>query len=135
MNWSEVFLAFFACHMAGDFLFQTDWQATRKVGGLGRDPQARRALFTHLFTYTLSFLPALVWIGIELGVGPALITTAVIFLPHLIIDDRRLTIAFMKKVKGTSDPEATGTAGLVVAVDQSFHLISLFLTAILVSFL
>ena len=27
MSWSEVFLAFFVCHMAGDFL-QTDWQAS-----------------------------------------------------------------------------------------------------------
>jgi|GEM_PF-539146 len=133
MSWSEVFLAFLACHLAGDFLFQTDWQATTKVGGLGRNPVARRALLAHLATYTLSFAPALIWIGIELGVVPALITTVVIFLPHLITDDRRLVFAWMRRVKGTGDPEGLGMAGIAVAVDQSVHLICLFLTALLVS--
>jgi len=133
MNWSDLFIVFFACHLAGDFLFQTDWQATTKVGGLGKNRQARKALFAHLFTYTISFTPAFIWIGIELGAVVALISAAVVFLPHLIIDDRRLTIAFMRKVKGTSEPEAMGMAGLVVAVDQSFHLICLFLTALLVA--
>ena len=52
------------CHAAGDFLLQTDWQARNKQAGLGSDPLRRRALFTHIATYTLAFVPALVWIGL-----------------------------------------------------------------------
>ena len=65
MSWVEVFVVLVVCHLAGDFLLQTDWQASNKYGGLGGDPVRRRALFTHIVTYTLAFLPALVWIGLE----------------------------------------------------------------------
>ena len=49
--------------MVGDYLLQTDWQARNKRGGLGGDPVARRALLTHVTTYTLAFVPALIWIA------------------------------------------------------------------------
>ena len=34
MNWVSVFTAFLVAHMVGDYLFQTDWQARHKRGGL-----------------------------------------------------------------------------------------------------
>ena len=69
MSWVSVFAGFLVAHMVGDYLFQTDWQARHKRGGLGGDPVARRALLTHVTTYTLAFLPAFIWIGSELDVG------------------------------------------------------------------
>ena len=43
MNWVSVFTAFLVAHMVGDYLFQTDWQARHKRGGLSGDawPSAR----------------------------------------------------------------------------------------------
>ncbi len=116
------------CHAAGDFLLQTDWQARNKHGGLGSDPLRRRALFTHIATYTLAFVPALVWIGLEYDALRAIAIGLVIAVPHLIQDDGRLLDAYMARVKGL----AQTSPGLRVAVDQSFHLLFLFGTALLV---
>lgn len=128
MIWVEVFAVLIVCHLVGDFLLQTDWQAQYKQGGLGSDPVRRRALVSHVTTYTLSFVPALIWIGIETSLARAVAIGVVVFVPHLIIDDGRLLDAYMAKVKGL----AQTSAGLRVAVDQSFHVICLFATALLV---
>ena len=53
---------------------------------------------------------------------------AVIFLPHLVIDDGRLLNAYMLRVKRTAAPPP---AGLTASVDQSLHLICLWATALL----
>ena len=129
MSWVAVFDVFLVCHLVGDFLFQTDWQATHKDRGLAGDPVRRRALFSHATTYTLAFLPALVWIGLELDLWRALLAAVVIFVPHLIQDDGRLLDGYMRRVKG---PRSVGSAGLRIAVDQSFHVAALFGTALLV---
>jgi hypothetical protein len=81
MPWVEVFAAFVVCHLAGDYLLQTDSQARHKRKGLGGDPFARRALVSHVSTYTAAFAPALVWLAESIGawvVG----AVALIFLPH-----------------------------------------------------
>ncbi len=127
MSWANVSIVFFVSHLAGDFLAQTDWQARNKSGGLGADPVARRALLLHVSVYTLFFLPALVWIGLEAGAAVAVPIAALIFLPHLVVDDGRLLRSYMVRVKRTVDPPP----GLALAVDQSVHLISLWATALL----
>jgi len=128
LSWVEVFAVLVVCHAAGDFLLQTDWQARNKQAGLGSDPMRRRALFSHVATYTLAFVPALVWIGLEYDAVRAIAIGLVVAVPHLIQDDGRLLDAYMAKVKGL----AQTSPGLRVAVDQSFHLIFLFGTALLV---
>ena len=129
MSWVAVFDVFLVCHLVGDFLFQTDWQANNKYAGLGGDPARRRALISHVVTYTLAFLPALVWIGLELNLWRAVLAAVVIAVPHLIQDDRRLLDTYMRRVKG---PASVESAGLMVAVDQSFHLVALLGTALLI---
>jgi hypothetical protein len=128
MGWPELTIVFFVSHLAGDFLLQTEWQATHKQGGLGRDRDARRALFTHVAVYTLCFVPALVWIADERDALLAVGIGAVIAFPHLVIDDMRLLHRYMAAVKGTSDPPPVG---LAVLVDQSVHLICLWGAALL----
>lgn len=128
MNWVSVFAAFLVAHMVGDYLFQTDWQARNKRGGLSGDRVAFRALFTHVCTYTLAFLPALIWIGDQLDPGWAVLSAALIFLPHLILDDGRLVRAYLANVKRAEGFDI----GLAASVDQSFHVLSLFLVALLV---
>ena len=56
MSWVDAFAGFLVAHMVGDYLFQTDWQARNKRGGLSSSGTARRALFMHVTTYTLAFL-------------------------------------------------------------------------------
>jgi len=114
--------------MVGDYLLQTDWQARHKRGGLTGDRVAFRALLTHVTTYTLAFVPALVWIGDQLDPGWAVLAAALIFLPHFVIDDGRFVRAYLANVK-----RAPGfDVGLAASVDQSFHVLSLFLVALLV---
>jgi hypothetical protein len=128
VSWVSVFAAFLVAHMVGDYLLQTDWQARNKRGGLSGDRVAFRALFMHVTTYTLAFLPALIWIGDQLDVGWAILAAALIFLPHLIIDDGRLVRAYLANVKRVEGFDL----GLAASVDQSFHVLSLFLVALLV---
>ena len=128
MAWVEIFAAFFVCHLVGDYLLQTDWQARHKRGGLGRDPLARRALVSHIVSYTLAFVPALAWIGDEIGALEAVGIGAVIAIPHLIQDDGRLLGRYIRLVKGA---DALEERSVVATADQSFHMVALFLTALL----
>jgi hypothetical protein len=125
VTWVEIFILFVVSHLVGDYLLQTDWQALHKRGGLARGAgEARRALFTHVGTYTLAFVPALVVsdLSVELvWVVPA------IAIPHLIQDDGRLLHAYMKRVKHL-DP--TGNLSVSIAVDQTFHLLALLIVAL-----
>ena len=129
MTWPAIFIVFFATHQCGDYLLQTDWQATHKRGGLGMDPAARRALLTHTFTYSLAYVPAFIWIQTRLGWN-TLIIAAAVSVPHLIQDDGRLLRAYLRRVKGM-DPVANHVVAALV--DQALHMIALFGTALLVS--
>jgi hypothetical protein len=121
MPWVEVFAAFVTSHLVGDYLLQTEWQVGHKFGGLSSHRQARRALVSHVATYTLAFMPALIWLLDDLDIG-VLLVAAGIALPHLVQDDGRLLGAYVRRVKGASPENAT----LMMAVDQSFHILTLF---------
>jgi hypothetical protein len=121
MSWSAALLALLVSHVEGDILLQTDWQALNKAGGLGDDKLARRALSRHLATYTMAFLPALVWIGKDRGARRAVSVGGIVAVSHVIIDDSRLVHAWTRRVKHATEPPAA----LLIAVDQSFHVLSL----------
>jgi len=127
MRWEEVFLVFLVCHVAGDFLLQTDWQAVNKRGGLSRNREARRALLSHVFVYTLVFVPAVVWIASEES-ALAIALLAVIFIPHLVQDDARVLMSWNRIVKRSFVPPGDP---VYMAIDQSFHFVFLFGTALL----
>jgi hypothetical protein len=124
--WTEIFLVFLVCHVSGDFLLQTEWQATRKRGGLGPDPVARRALVTHILTYTLAFVPAFIWLYDDLGPGVVAVAL-LISVPHLVQDDGRLLEGYMAGVKHVT---ASDRPMVAVAVDQALHLVVLFAIAL-----
>jgi hypothetical protein len=126
VSWVSVFAAFLVAHMVGDYLLQTDWQARHKRGGL-TDPGARRALVSHVATYTLAFVPAFVWIGYELDVGWAVVAALLVFLPHFIVDDGRIVRVYLHRVKHVEGFDV----GIASSVDQSFHVLSLWLVALL----
>jgi hypothetical protein len=127
VHWEAVLLVFLVCHVTGDFLLQTDWQALNKRGGLGRNRNARRALVSHACIYTLVFVPAVIWIATETS-ALAIALLAVIFVPHLIQDDSRLLIRWNRAVKHSFVPPGDP---VYMAIDQSFHFVFLFGTALL----
>ena len=127
MRWEGVFVVFVVCHVVGDFLLQTDWQATNKRHGLSSNATARRALFGHVAVYTLAFVPAVAWVASNSSAA-AWALLPVIFIPHLVQDDTRALIAWNRSVKrGVLEPGDP----IFMAVDQSFHLLFLFGTALL----
>ncbi|HEY7961038.1 MAG TPA: DUF3307 domain-containing protein [Solirubrobacteraceae bacterium] len=128
MTWVEVFIAFVVSHLVGDYLLQTDWQARNKRGGLARRaaPAARRALLTHVSTYTLAFVPVLALSDLGLNV---LWVIPAIFVPHVIQDDGRLLHAYMQRVKRLDPKENLAVS---IAVDQTFHLLALIVLALLI---
>src|SRR5947209_11254901 len=129
MPWAEIFEVFVVSHLLGDYLLQTEWQAVNKRGGLTGTWVQRRALLSHIVTYTLAYVPSLIWLWSSLH-GWVFGIAAVIAIPHLIQDDGRLLARYSLTVKKA---DITRNLSLSAALDQSFHLIALFLTALLVS--
>jgi hypothetical protein len=127
MPWVEVFAVFVISHLVGDYLLQTEWQARHKHGGLSGAVEKRRALLSHIATYTMSFIPALVWLRPADGAA-VFGVAALIAVPHLIQDDGRLLYAYSRVVKKA---DLGANRGLALAVDQSFHVLALFGTALL----
>ena len=79
-------------------------------------------------TYTLAFLPAFIWIGSELDAVWAIVAAVLVFVPHLIIDDGRLVALYLARVKRVDGLNL----GVAASVDQSFHVLSLLLVAMVV---
>jgi hypothetical protein len=128
MEWFEVFAVLLVSHLVGDYLLQTDWQAVHKRGGLGPDPVSRRALLSHVATYTLAFVPALIWLAGDLRALAVVAVAAGIALPHMVQDDGRLLAIYVRRVKGC-DIVAFPLVG--AAVDQTMHIVALFGLALL----
>jgi hypothetical protein len=126
MSWPVLLAAFLVCHLAGDLLLQTEWQAVTKVRGLS-DLEGRRALLKHVSTYTLAYLPALVWIAEDRGVLRAIIVALLIAIPHVTVDDGRFVRLWLRRVKHAPDPPFS----LSLMVDQSFHVVFLFGAAVI----
>jgi hypothetical protein len=129
VSWVSVLAGFLVAHMVGDYLFQTDWQARNKRGGLTAGGTSRRALVAHVTTYTVAFLPAFIWIGSELDAVWAIVAAVLVYVPHLLIDDGRLVGFYLARVKRVEGMNLS----LAASVDQSFHVLSLFLAALVVS--
>jgi hypothetical protein len=123
--WVEIFAVFLVCHLVGDFVLQTEWQAANKHGGL-RDRRHTGALVAHVVSYTVAFLPALIWLSDSLGSGVFWLA-ALIAGPHLVQDDGYLLEQFMINIKRVNPKEQRA---LTVTVDQVFHVVVLFLTAL-----
>ncbi len=129
MSWVEVFAVFATSHLAGDYLLQTEWQALNKHGGLTGTDVQRRALVSHIATYTLAYVPALIWLWKTNGPG-VFGLALLIAIPHLIQDDGSLLYSYALRVK-KADIQQNPSLG--AAIDQSFHVLALFLTALLAS--
>jgi hypothetical protein len=130
MTWPALFGVFLLSHLVGDFLLQTDRQASQKERGLRGDRGRLRALTKHGAIYTLAFAPALVWVGLESSALEAVGIAALIGIPHVIVDDGGLVSWWIRKVKHVHAPPSTVVR---LGVDQTFHVLALALAAFLVT--
>ena len=95
-------------HLAGDFLFQTNWMASEKINNLS-------ALFIHSAVYTF-------FIGLASYLAGRLSWTAlvVVLLSHMLLDNRKFVHFWVKNVNKSAD-----TPWLKIAGDQCWHIIVL----------
>jgi hypothetical protein len=119
-------VVFLVSHLGGDLLLQTEWQALTKIRGLG-DPEGRRALMRHGTTYTLAFVPALVWVAVDRSLIGAIGIAILIAIPHVLVDDGHFTQVWLRDVKHARDPAPS----LRLMVDQSFHVVCLLAAALI----
>jgi hypothetical protein len=127
MTWTEVFAVLLVSHLVGDLVLQTEWQAVNKYSGLSAG-EARRALLSHMGTYVLAMVPALIWLLGSHSLGLTLAVAAAIAVPHLVQDDGRLLKRYCLTVKHTT---LSPGDWLFTAVDQSFHVVALFGAALM----
>ena len=102
----------FMAHLLGDWLLQTEWQATNKHDNL-------LALLSHIVVYHAIILLVLLW---QAGPARPLLFGVVLFLAvtHALMD--RFTVRpLMKFMRITEKREPE--RWLTVAVDQAFHLL------------
>jgi len=131
MSWPALFGVFLLSHLLGDFLLQTDWQASEKRHGLiGGTRVNRRALASHGMIYTLAFVPALVWVGIESSALSAVGVAALVGVPHVIVDDGTLLAWWTRHVKHVHGVPSTVVR---IGADQSTHVLALAAVAFLVT--
>ena len=128
MTWSSLLIALLVSHAVGDVLVQTEWEAINKRGGL-TGSGSRRALLMHLATYTLSFVPAAIWVGEDRGAGRAVLALVLVAVPHLLVDDGRPVSVWITRVKHAPLP----APALSIAVDQAFHVVSLLAVALIIA--
>ena len=108
-----LFEKMFLTHLVGDWLLQTEWQALNKMHNY-------RALLSHVGTYSLVMLSVLV---LEFGFQNISVYLAVVMIAvvHAFQDRRRPVIWFMKTFRLIVEREPE--LWLVMAVDQSFHIL------------
>jgi len=95
----------------------------------GAQMLARRALLAHVTTYTLAFVPALIWLAEARGASVTWVALLIAG-PHLLQDDGRLIGWWMTRVKHV---DADTQPILAMAVDQTFHFITLLALAVATS--
>lgn len=95
-------LSLAACHMLGDFVFQTDWMAARKLTNW-------KVRAIHVLVYSATFLPVLLF---YYNAWAALLFFLALILTHFVLDSRRW-------VSGEKWPPKP------IIVDQTLHLVVL----------
>ena len=107
-------------HLAGDWIFQTEWQALNKT-------RSWRALLAHVSAYHLLVLGILLS-RFGLAEPRVYLAVALLAVSHALLDRRDPLIWLMRKLRIVVEREPP--FWLVMAVDQSVHILLLGLVAI-----
>lgn len=116
MHQLTFFEALIITHLIGDFLFQSKWEALNK-------DKKRLPLLFHCFIYTVCFIPAF------LIYNTSLLWLLLIFVSHIILDQRRFELWLIEKVKGFRKKETQDWRWwvLFMGTDQVLHFVVLVL--------
>jgi uncharacterized membrane protein len=113
----------FVAHLVADWLLQTEWQALNKDHNF-------LALFSHIGIYSLVILAVLV-ANFGFWNGAVYLVVGLIALTHGFIDRRKPVIWFMKTFRLMV--ERPSNQVLVLAVDQTFHILLLAIAVLILS--
>jgi hypothetical protein len=118
-----LFEKLFVAHLVADWLLQTEWQALNKDHNY-------RALFSHIGVYSLVILGVLL---VNFGFQNITVywVVGMIALTHAFIDRRWPVIWFMKTFRLIVEREPKQV--LLLAVDQTFHILLLAIAALVIS--
>ena len=111
----SVFNWLLIAHLVGDWLLQTEYEATNKARGRF----CNRALVKHCVVYTLSFVPFFLLLDINMN------WLGLIFVSHMFIDRRWPVERYIRSVKLTSERTIEEVPILMLVVDQIFHILIL----------
>ena len=118
----EIFLYLLIAHLIGDWIIQTYWMATEKSKSLA-------PLLAHVVTYHVFTFGALYLAGVDLI--QAVWASLFLAVTHAFLDNRRFEIWWLRKIKKFKDEEIP--MWLLLGVDQSFHLVLLFIVSFVIS--
>ncbi|GMR19231.1 MAG: hypothetical protein BMS9Abin34_362 [Patescibacteria group bacterium] len=119
----ETFLYLFAAHLIGDWIIQTYWMATEKS-------RSWAALLAHVVSYHILVFIALYFVGVSLV--PNVLATLFLAATHAVLDNRRFEIWWIRTIKKVRKPLEI-PMGVLLGVDQSFHLLLILGVSLLVS--
>lgn len=110
----EIFSWLIVGHLVGDFLLQSNWMAINKTRNL-------LPLVVHSLVYT-----GAVGLFALLGGGLSLPALAIIFIFHILLDNRVFVGLWVKHINGAED-----ILWLRIMVDQSWHILILALVTLI----
>ena len=119
MHELTLFEAFLITHLVMDWTFQWKWEAINKS-------KSWLALFFHCFIYTIGFIPVFLIYNINF------LWLFLIFISHVIFDQRKFEIWILEKFKGFKrGPELESFWNIMlIGIDQTLHLVILALIVI-----
>ena len=151
---AAAYALFHFTHGIADYWLQTQWMANNKGKKWINLP-----LTTHVVIYSLSFIPALLILGVPVVSSKLLLLLFAIGVPHLLMDNRIFLTWFNKTTKGWTAPkdrmmpvveprsgapmtalwpeqlgiEQAVKVHVTIHMDQKFHYLCLGLTALWLS--
>lgn len=133
---AAAYCLFHATHGIADYWLQTDYQAANKTKKID-------ALSRHIIVYTLSFIPALLLLGVPFLSLKMLALLLLIGLPHMWMDTRKFLYWFIAKTKNWKEnfgdlnsfsngyaPAVAVRTHVTIEMDQKFHYACLAIAAI-----
>jgi hypothetical protein len=120
-----IFESLLMAHILGDWILQTEWQAKNKEHNW-------LALLVHVSIYHVIVFAILFW-GFDLEIIPAVAVVAVLAIVHALLDRRTFVNWLMRTLRITV--ERKPEQWLLIAVDQSLHLLLLGAAALVLSHL
>jgi hypothetical protein len=97
---AAAYALFHFTHGIADYWLQTSWMANNKSKKFINLP-----LTVHVVIYSLSFIPALLVVGVPAASSKLLLSLFVIGVPHLLMDNRLFLTWFNRVTKGWTAPK------------------------------